>query len=205
MAKQLHYNTADHISSDTSSDPYLHAYFSTGNKLRRLIWNIVWLFFYRTSPRLLHFWRVLILRAFGAKVGPNCHFYPASRIWAPWNLTCSEQVTFADGAEIYNPAPIYFGSHVIVSQSAYICGATHDFENPAFPLLAYSMKIGSYAWICARAAVCPGVNVGEYAVLGLGSVAARDLDPWGIYAGVPAVKIKTREFKTSAPKPGQTF
>jgi putative colanic acid biosynthesis acetyltransferase WcaF len=104
-------------------------------------------------------------------------------------------VTAGDGAEIYNPAPMHFGSHAIVSQGAYICGATHDFDDPAFPLLAYSMTIGSYAWICARASVCPGVHVGEYAVLGLGSVATRDLEPWGVYAGVPAVKVKTREFK----------
>ena len=95
--------------------------------------------------------------------------------------------------EIYNPAPIRFGSHAIVSQGAYICGATHDFDNPAFPLLAYAMEIGPYAWICARACVAPGVNVGEGAVLGLASVATRDLEPWGVYGGSPAVKLKERE------------
>ena len=196
MAKHLHYNAADHISANTTADPYLRASFSTGNKLRRQIWNICWLLFYRTSPRPLHSWRSVLLRLFGAKMGPNCHFYPGSKIWAPWNLTCEDQVTAGDGAEIYNPAPMHFGSHAILSQGAYICGATHDFDDPAFPLLAYSMTIGRYAWICARASVCPGVRVNEYAVLGLGSVATRDLEPWGVYAGTPAVKVKTREWKT---------
>lgn len=193
MAKQLNYSAIDHISVDKVDDPYLRPSFSIGNKLRRLVWTICWLLFYRPSPRPFHSWRAMMLKAFGAKMGPNCHFYPASRIWAPWNLICADQVTAGDRAEIYNLAPMYFGSHAIVSQDAYICGATHDFNDPAFPLLAYSMTIGAYAWICARASVCPGVNVGDYAVLGLGSVAARDLEPWGIYAGVPAVKIKTRE------------
>jgi len=32
--------------------------------------------------------------------------------------------------------------------------------------------------------------MGEGAVLGLGSVATRDLEPWTVYAGVPAVKVK---------------
>ena len=54
------------------------------------------------------------------------------------------------------------------------------------------MNIGAYAWVCARASVAPGVNVGEGAVLGLGSVATRNLDPWAVYAGVPAVKVKDR-------------
>ena len=193
MARQIHYNAAEHISADTAADPYLRPAFQSGSRLRRLAWNICWRLFYRISPRPMHSWRVLLLRAFGAKMGPNCHFYPGSKVWAPWNLVCADQVTAGDGAEIYNPAPIHFGSHAIVSQGAYVCGATHDFESPAFPLLAYSMVIGPYAWICARASIGPGVNVGEGAVLGMGSVATRDLDPWGVYAGVPAVKVKERK------------
>jgi putative colanic acid biosynthesis acetyltransferase WcaF len=193
MARQAHYNASDHISSDTAKDPYLRPAFSFQNKFRRAIWNICWLLLYRTSPRPLHGWRSFLLRSFGAKMGPNCHFYPGSKIWAPWNLICSDQVTAGDGAEIYNPAPIQFGSHAIVSQEAYICGATHDFDDPAFPLLAFSMSIGPYAWICARASVGPGVKVGEGAVLGLASVASRDLEPWGVYAGTPAVKVKDRK------------
>jgi putative colanic acid biosynthesis acetyltransferase WcaF len=193
MARKSQYNAADHISADTAEDPYLRPAFSRQDRIWRLLWNFCWLLFYRTSPRPLHAWRALLLRAFGAKMGPNCHFYPASKVWAPWNLFCDDQVTAGDAAEIYNPAPMYFRSHAIISQGAYICGATHDFEDSAFPLLAYSMVIGAYSWICARASVGPGVNVGEGAVLGLGSVATRDLEPWGVYAGVPAVKVKERK------------
>jgi putative colanic acid biosynthesis acetyltransferase WcaF len=126
-------------------------------------------------------------------MGPNCHFYPGSKVWAPWNLICADQVSAADGAEIYNPAPIRFGSHAILSQHAYICGATHDYDDPAFPLIAYTMSLGAYSWICARASVTPGVDVGDGAVLGLGSVATRSLEPWTIYAGVPAVRVKERQ------------
>lgn len=140
----------------------------------------------------MHAWRSMLLRAFGARMGAKCHFYPGSRVWAPWNLECADQVTAADGAEIYNPAPIRFGSHAIVSQDGYICGATHDFDDPAFPLLAYRMDIGAYAWVCARAAVAPGVNMGEGAVLGMGSVATREMAPWCVYAGSPAAKVRER-------------
>ncbi len=56
-----------------------------------------------------------------------------------------------------------------LSQGAYVCGATHDFDDPAFPLLTYAMEIGAYAWVCARASVGPGVTIGEGAVLGLAS------------------------------------
>jgi hypothetical protein len=35
--------------------------------------------------------------------------------------------------------------------------------------------------------------IGEGSVLGLGSVATRDLEAWSVYAGVPAVKIRPRQ------------
>lgn len=140
----------------------------------------------------MHSWRAALLRLFGAHLGPNCHFYPGSRIWAPWNLVCADQVTAADGAELYNPAPMHFGSHAIVSQGAFLCGATHDYNDPAFPLVAYSMRFGAYSWVCARASVAPGVSLAEGAVLGLASVATRDLDPWTVYAGAPARAVRQR-------------
>jgi putative colanic acid biosynthesis acetyltransferase WcaF len=192
MPKQIHYNAAEHISAETAVDPYLRPAFSFRDRLRRLNWNICWAVLYKTSPRPLHSWRAFLLRLFGAKMGPNCHFYPRSQVWAPWNLVCADQVTAGDGVEIYNPAPVTLGSHAILSQEAYVCGATHDYDDPAFPLIAYAMNIGAYAWVCARASVAPGVNIGEGAVLGLGSVATRSLDAWTVYAGVPAVKVKER-------------
>ncbi len=186
-----HYNAADHIPA-TAADPYQRPAFSRSNRLRRLLWNLCWALFYRLSPRPFHAWRALLLKAFGATLGPNCHFYPASKVHSPWNLTCADSVAAADGVEIYNPAPLRLGSHVILSQGAYLCGATHDFNDPAFPLLTYAMEIGPYAWVCARASVAPGVNIGEGAVLGLASVATRDLKPWTVYAGSPAIPIKER-------------
>jgi putative colanic acid biosynthesis acetyltransferase WcaF len=199
MPKQIHYNAAEHIPADTAADPYLRPAFSFQDRLRRLNWNICWVLLYRTSPRPLHSWRSFLLRLFGATMGTNCHFYPRSKVWAPWNLICADQVTAGDGTEIYNPAPVTLGSHAILSQDAYVCAATHDYDDPAFPLIAYAMNIGAYAWVCARASVAPGVNIGEGAVLGLGSVATRTLDAWTVYAGVPAVKVKERRQFDVAP------
>lgn len=193
MAKQAAYNSANSIQAENIEDPYLRPSFSFGNRLRRFIWNFVWLLLYRPSPRPFHAWRSLLLRLFGATMGPDCHFYPGSRIWAPWNLICENSVAAGDGVEIYNPAPMRFGSHCILSQGAYLCGATHDYNHAAFPLIAYEMSFGAYSWICAKSSVGPGVNVGEGAVLGLASVATRSLDPWTVYAGAPAVKVKERE------------
>jgi putative colanic acid biosynthesis acetyltransferase WcaF len=174
------------------ADPYLRPSFPLSNRMGRLAWSVVWVLLFRTSPRPVHAWRSFLLRCFGARLGPHCHVYPSARIWAPWNLWCADGVTLGDEAEIYNPSPVSMGSHAIVSQQAYICGATHDYNDPAFPLISFPMSLGAYCWVCARASVSPGVNVGEGAVLGLGSVATHDLAPWTVYAGVPARAIKQR-------------
>jgi putative colanic acid biosynthesis acetyltransferase WcaF len=174
------------------TDPTLVPAFSLRNRVTRLLWNTCYALLYRLSPRPLHSWRAFLLRSFGAKLGPACHFYPKGKIWAPWNLVCEDRVTLANDAELYNPSPMYVGSHAIVSQGAYICGATHLYNEPGFQLVSFPMRLGAYSWICARAAVNPGVNVGDGAILALGSVATKDLEPFGIYAGIPARKVKER-------------
>lgn len=187
------------VISMAHSDPYLVPAFSLSNRVLRALWGFVYVVLFRLSPRPFHAWRAFLLRCFGAKLGRNCHIYGRARIWAPWNLTCDELATIGDEAIIYNPARITLGSHAIISQQAYLCGATHDYEDPKFPLVAFPISIGSYAWVCARATVQPGVSVGEGAVLALGSVATHDLEPWTVYGGVPARKIKVRKKFALAP------
>ena len=192
MPRPADYRASDHISAEHGADAYTRPAFSAGNRARRAVWNLCWLLLYRPSPRPLHAWRSLLLRAFGAQLGPDCHFYPGSRVWAPWNLVCADHVAAGDGVEIYNPSPMELGSHVILSQACYLCGATHDYNDPAFPLTAFRMRLEPYAWICARAMVGPGVHVGAGAVLGLGAVATRDLEPWTVYGGNPATALRER-------------
>lgn len=204
MARTADYRAADALPFAPGEDAFTRPAFSARNRARRAVWQLCWLLLYRLSPRPFHAWRAALLRLFGAELGPHCHFYPGSRVWAPWNLHCADHVAAADGAEIYNPSPIHLGSHVILSQNSYLCGATHDYNDPAFPLEAYRMQVGAYAWICARASVAPGVAVGEGAVLGLGAVATRDLRPWTVYSGNPAVALKARR-QHGPTAPGEAF
>lgn len=165
---------------------------SVRNKLARVAWNIVWALLFRPSPRPLHAWRAFLLRCFGAKLGPRCHIYPRARIWQPWNLVCAEGAAIADEAVIYNAARVTMGAYAIVSQQAYVCTATHDFDDPAFPMIVAPISLGRRAWVCARACVLPGVALGDGAVLGLAGVATKDIEPWQVHAGNPARLLKRR-------------
>jgi putative colanic acid biosynthesis acetyltransferase WcaF len=173
-------------------DPFIQPNFTYKNRFARLFWNIVYTFLFQFSPRPFHFWRSFLLSCFGAKIGNGCHIYPKAKIWAPWNLICEDVVAIADEAIIYNPSPIFLGSHCIISQQAYLCGASHDYNDPTFPVISAPIHIGAYSWVCARAIVQMGITLEEGSILGLGSIATKNLESWTIYAGIPAKKIKLR-------------
>jgi len=179
-----------HNSNDT--DGYKRPVFSFGNKLRRVFWKMCWLLLCRWTPNPLFGWRSFVLRMFGATIGKNNFIYPNCSIWAPWFLETENVVTIGPNVEVYNPAGIYLGHHSVLSQGAYLCGATHDYNTPDFTFIAKKIIVEPYVWICAKSVVLPGVHCGEGSVLGAAAVTAKDMEPWSVYSGNPAIKVKTR-------------
>jgi putative colanic acid biosynthesis acetyltransferase WcaF len=174
------------------TNSYVQASYPISNRIYRFIWLITYNLLFRNTPRPFHFCRSALLRTFGARIGKNCRIYPHAKIWAPWNLYCEDCVCVADEVILYNPEIITLSSYSTISQQAFLCGASHDYNDPNFPVISAPMKIGSYAWVCARATVQMGANLSEGSVLALGSIATKDLEPWSVYAGIPAKKIKDR-------------
>lgn len=181
-----------YMHDQSAKDAYLRASFSIGERLRRLIWQITWLVFCRPTPVVLHGWRACVLQWFGAKLGRNNLIYPRVKIWAPWLLNTGDVVTIANDAEIYNPGGCSLEHHTIISQGAYLCGGTHDFNRRDFPMISKPIALRPYSWICARAIVLPGVTIEEGAILGAGSVTSHDLARLTINAGNPAKVVGMR-------------
>jgi len=173
------------MTTETTLAPAERPSFSLRNRAGRQLWTLCWLVFFRPTPRPLHGWRRFVLRCFGAQVGPQAHIYAGARIWAPWNLVVARGASIADGAEVYNPKPIALGEWAVVSQGAFLCGASHDYRSWEFPLTSASITVGAYGWIAARAIVQMGVTIGEGCVIGAGSVVTRDMPAWTMCAGVP--------------------
>ena len=178
--------------SPDSDDPLLRPIYGWQHRAKRLIWVLTWMFLFRPTPPPLHNWRCFLLRLFGAKLGKINFVYPTARVWAPWLLETGDLVTLGRGAEVYNPGGVTLGSRTIISQDAYLCGATHDYQSPDFTYITKRIITGAQVWICARAMVLPGVTCNEGSVLGAGSVATRNLDAWTVYAGNPAAAVRKR-------------
>lgn len=84
------------------------------------------------------------------------------------------------------------GNNVSITARSYMFCASHDPNSPTFEAVYGDVVIDDYAWIGAGATIQPGVRVGRGAVLGAVAVATKDVPAYGIWAGVPAKQIGTR-------------
>jgi putative colanic acid biosynthesis acetyltransferase WcaF len=161
-------------------------------RVLRVLWNYLGQTLYRCTFHNWYSLRNALLRLFGAKVGSPVRLRPTVLIEQPWNLSIGDNSSIGDRAIVYCLGTVEIGRHVSVSQGAHLCAGSHDFRKPDMPLLRPPIVIKDYAWVAADAFVGPNVTVGEGAVLGARACAMKDLDPWGVYAGNPAVKVKER-------------
>jgi putative colanic acid biosynthesis acetyltransferase WcaF len=68
----------------------------------------------------------------------------------------------------------------------------HDWSKPTFDLLVKEVVIEDGAWAAVRSLLLPGARLASHAVLGAGSVLSGDTEPYGIYVGVPATRVRER-------------
>ena len=168
---------------------------SFSNKILRTLWNIIFLFFFRPSPRFLNFWRIFILRIFGASIGNNCKIYSSVKIWAPWNLKIANRCSIGDNVSIYNMKRIKIDSFTTISQDSVLNTGSHNVSKLELPLVTSEINIGKYVWICANSYIMKGVNIGDGSIIGVRSTVFSNIPPWKIAYGTPCKVIKNRELE----------
>ena len=168
---------------------------SFGNKVLRAAWTVTWFLLVRTSPTPLFGWRNMVLRLFGAEIGPGVHVYPSVRVWAPWNLVMKPGSCLGPEVDCYCVDRIVVGRDAVVSQRAFLCTASHDDRERGFGLITAPLTIGEDAWVAAEAYVGPGVELGAGSVVGARAVVVKDIAAGAVAVGNPA--------RVVAQKPGR--
>lgn len=88
---------------------------------------------------------------------------------------------------------IVIGKNVSIAFDVLLCTSSHEIGSQgkrAGKSKRAPIYIGDGCWIGARATVLPGVNIGEGCIVAAGSVVNKDCASNGLYAGVPAKRIK---------------
>lgn len=171
-----------------------------GGLLKEALWLTVSLLLFRLCPFSFSTLKRTVLRAFGARIGRGVVIKPQVRITFPWKLTIGDYVWLGEECWLLNLEQIAIGSNVCISQRAFLCTGSHNYKSPTFDLIVKPITVEDGAWLGAGCWVGPGVTVGSHAVLTAGSVATKNLDPWGIYQGNPAVLVKQRVIQQNAEK-----
>ena len=167
-------------------------FFSFKHKLTRALWFLVWLLGASWTPKFLSPWRRFLLRLFGAVIKGNSDVRGSARVWYPANLCMEENCILAEGVECYNMAKVTLKHNTIISQRVFLCGGTHDYSKASHPLITKEIKIGPHVWVSSEAFVGPGSIISEGCVVGARALVSKKLEPWGVYVGNPARRIKER-------------
>lgn len=177
-------------------DRYTKGTYTTGATIwKQVLWYFVGAPLVRSYLIPFSGLKVNILRWFGAEIGQGVRIKTGVRVKFPWRLVVKDYVWLGEDAWLDNLALITIESHCCISQGVYLCTGNHDWRDRSFALSTAPIYIEAGSWIAARAIVAAGVRVGQGAVLGLGSVATRSLEPMTIYIGNPAIAIKPRKIR----------
>jgi putative colanic acid biosynthesis acetyltransferase WcaF len=176
----------------TRLDQFQNNWYRPGSAWKRGLWHYVSLLVFESGLFPIYKLKVFLLRVFGAKLGVGVCIKPNVHIKFPWKLTVGNHVWIGEQVWIDNLAEVSIGNHVCISQGAYLLTGNHDFKKASFDLLIGSIVLEDGVWIGAKTVVCPGVTAGSHSILTVGSVANRSLEPFGIYRGNPAEKIRDR-------------
>ena len=171
----------------------------TSVRLRTFLWRVVWCVLFRTTPKPLNGWRLLLLRLFGARISGRPFVAAGSFVTMPWQFEMHDRACLAPGAEVYNLGPVRLEHDCTIAQQVYLCGGTHDVDDPNLPLVVGEIIVGPHVFIGARAFVMPGVHIAEGAVIGACSVVTRDVPEYAVCAGNPCRVLRGRRRLDAAP------
>ncbi len=176
----------------TDLSKYKKNHHSSGSIISRLSWYFINIIFFKSSLIPLNKLKVFLLRFFGASVGKGVVVKPCVNIKYPWNLEIGNYVWLGENVWIDNLDKVTILDHSCISQGATLLCGNHDYFSSSFDLITQPITLEQGAWIGVNSTVCPGINIGSHAVLSAGSVATKDLEPYAIYQGNPACKVRKR-------------
>jgi chloramphenicol O-acetyltransferase type B len=142
----------------------------------------------------------------GYSIGPGFHAGARVRIWAKNKIIIGKKFYIGRDSQIETDCII--GDYVIIGNKVGIVGRyDHHYQQTGIPVRMasqirdadYNWKgldglttIESDVWVGYGSIIMGGVKIGQGSIIAAGSVVTRDVEPYSIYGGVPAKKLKNR-------------
>ena len=112
------------------------------------------------------------------------------------NISVGKNVYFNYNCIVLDVARITIGNNVMFGPNVQLLSATHPLgadERRGDLELGKEIVIENDVWVGGGAIICPGVRIGEGAIVGAGGVATKDVPANTVVAGNPCKVIKNLE------------
>lgn len=137
--------------------------------------------------------RRVVLDSLLGGFGDGAEILPPFRCDYGYTTTIGDRTFINYGAIVLDCAPVTIGSDVQLGPGVQLLAATHPLDaatrrsrwESALPI-----AIGNGAWLGGGVIVCPGVSIGEDAVVGAGSVVTREIPARVLAVGSPCRVIR---------------
>lgn len=164
-------------------------------RARNLLARRAWSWFvngWLASPLLGGRLRARALSLSGVRVGDSVEIRERVEILGP-DLVLGDRAFVNVRTVLNNSARITIGEDVAIAPGVLLTTTAHDIGEPGRRqgrLRVKPITIGAGTWIGASATVLPGVEIGKGCVIAAGALVTRDCEPHGLYAGVPARRVR---------------
>lgn len=115
-------------------------------------------------------------------IGSNVHISAYVALYGAFGIVMEDYTGISPRATIYSAMDDFSGEYLI--------GPIH--KKGTTNVRGGIVIIKKYAQVGANSIVFPDLEIGEGAVVGAASLVKKNLDSWGIYAGIPIRKLKER-------------
>jgi len=98
---------------------------------------------------------------------------------------------------LYGHGNLKIGKGVRIAAHTVVIPSNHNYKDRSRYIyeqgeFSIGIVIENDVWIGANTSILDGVTISQGCIVGAGSVVTKSTEPYGIYAGVPARKIKER-------------
>ena len=173
-----------------------------GGGVRSRAWAF-WVNGVAASPLLTLARRKQLYRACGIDVETHL-VYPRCYIHGP-DVRIGADALLNHGVHLENVARIEIGPRTALGPFVLVLTSSHALGDGSARAGAWNwapVTIGAGCWLGARSVILPGVTVGDGCVVAAGAVVREDCEPHGLYAGVPARRVRDLEDPSPREPPG---
>jgi putative colanic acid biosynthesis acetyltransferase WcaF len=162
------------------------------SRLVTILWYFTNILFFINPLNPISSLKVFLLRLFGAKIGKGVLIKPCVNIKYPWKLSIDDYSWVGENVWIDNLNDVSIGKNVCISQGAMLLTGNHNYKKTTFDLMIGTITLEEGSWIGAKSLVGPNVVCKSHSILAINSVTTQDLEPYIIYQGNPAQKVRQR-------------